>query len=137
VWLNLKYYPDNCLKGLRKATKNVSSDTRYPNRDSNRTTTEFKLEALPMEPACPGVSIQSHVTTMKILPYVRSASVSRLPSGESSKEKKSNKYAGKCMESNGASNSAMQISEAEDEKARKSSPPPPRFTRSCARTVKL
>jgi hypothetical protein len=72
---------------------------------------------------------------MKILPYVRSASVGRVPSGESSEEEKSNKYAGKCMESNGASNRATQISEAEDENARKSFFF--RFTRSFAWAMKL
>jgi hypothetical protein len=34
-WHNLKYYPDTCLEGPRKTTRNVSQDTQSPGRNLN------------------------------------------------------------------------------------------------------
>jgi hypothetical protein len=33
LWLNLRYYPGICLKGLSKTTKNLSRDSQSPGQD--------------------------------------------------------------------------------------------------------
>lgn len=45
-WPKLMYYPDTCLEGLRKITRNLSQYSRSLERDLNRGTPEFKVEML-------------------------------------------------------------------------------------------
>lgn len=39
------YYPEICLAGLKKTTQNLTQDSRYPGRDSNRAPLEYKSVA--------------------------------------------------------------------------------------------
>jgi hypothetical protein len=51
-WRNLSYYPNIYLEGLRKATKDLSEDSRYSGRNSNQVTPKYKSEQLPLELTC-------------------------------------------------------------------------------------
>jgi hypothetical protein len=42
----IEYYPNICMEGLRKITKNLSQDSRYPSQDSNEASPEYKPTAL-------------------------------------------------------------------------------------------
>jgi hypothetical protein len=51
---DLRYYPGNCLEGLRNttSTNDISQEIRYCGGDSNRSPPEYKAKALPLEPTC-------------------------------------------------------------------------------------
>jgi hypothetical protein len=49
-WPNLRYYPDICLEGLRKKTKNLSQFIRSPGRDLNPGPPEYEAEVLTTRP---------------------------------------------------------------------------------------
>jgi hypothetical protein len=42
----LRYYPDICLEELKKTTKTLNQDSRYPGRDSNREPPKYKSKQL-------------------------------------------------------------------------------------------
>jgi hypothetical protein len=43
---NLKYYPDTGLKKLRKTTKTLIQDNRFPGRDLKTLSPEYKVSVL-------------------------------------------------------------------------------------------
>jgi len=45
----LKYYSGICLEGPRRITESLSQYSRYPCRDSNMASPEYKSEAIPLE----------------------------------------------------------------------------------------
>jgi hypothetical protein len=49
-WPNLRLYPRICLEGLRKTTKNLSQDSRYPGRDLKPGPPEYEAGALTTRP---------------------------------------------------------------------------------------
>jgi hypothetical protein len=51
-WHHLRYYPGIRLKELLNITKNIIQDTRRPGGDSNRVSSEYNSEALPLERTC-------------------------------------------------------------------------------------
>jgi hypothetical protein len=51
-WPNLKYYPYNCLEGLRKTMKNLSQDSRSPGQDLNPGHPEYEAGVLTIQPRC-------------------------------------------------------------------------------------
>jgi hypothetical protein len=49
-WANLMYYPAICLVGLRKTTKNLSQDSRSPDRRLNPVYSEYETGVLTTRP---------------------------------------------------------------------------------------
>jgi hypothetical protein len=47
---NLRYYPSICLYELRRTTKNLSQDSRYPSRDLNLGLPEYKSRVTATRP---------------------------------------------------------------------------------------
>jgi hypothetical protein len=50
------HYPNICLERLRKTTKYINQDTRYPCRNSKRTLPEYNARAL-LDKWCPTYEI--------------------------------------------------------------------------------
>jgi hypothetical protein len=51
-WPNLRYYPNICLEDLRKSTKNLSQDSRYPGWDLNPGPPEYDAGVLNCSTPC-------------------------------------------------------------------------------------
>jgi hypothetical protein len=51
-WLKLKPYLGIYLEGLEKITNILNHDSRYPVRNLNLTSPEYKSESLPTGPTC-------------------------------------------------------------------------------------
>jgi hypothetical protein len=45
-WPNLRYYPGICLEGLSKMMRNISQDSRSPERDLNSGSPEYEARVL-------------------------------------------------------------------------------------------
>lgn len=52
IWTNLRYNSIICLEGLRKPQENFSEENLGPSPDSHRAPTEYKSEAMPLQPIC-------------------------------------------------------------------------------------
>jgi hypothetical protein len=50
--LILGYYPDSCVEGLRKTTKNLSEDSLSPDRNLNQRPSEYETGVLTTRPQC-------------------------------------------------------------------------------------
>jgi hypothetical protein len=50
LWSNVSHYPDICMEGLRKITKDLSLNSRSPGRDLNPRPPEFEAGVLTIRP---------------------------------------------------------------------------------------
>jgi hypothetical protein len=61
------HYSGISLKELKEKTKDTSQDIRCPGWDSNQTSPGYKLEALPLAPACSVIYVDSDIFHNKFI----------------------------------------------------------------------